>query len=71
MADLKIERRTFLRGAALAALTATGILPSEAPAQAVPNSSGTERPKLKAPTQACDCHHHIYDTARFPAVQQP
>src|SRR3954463_7259439 len=23
-------------------------------------SSGTELPKLKAPANACDCHHHIY-----------
>ena len=34
--------------------------------QQVPNSTGTERPKLKAPAGACDCHHHIYDQARFP-----
>jgi D-galactarolactone isomerase len=33
---------------------------------AVPNSAGTELPKLKAPTRACDCHMHIYDAARFP-----
>lgn len=70
--DRKIERRTFLQGAALAALTAAGIVPADSLAQiAVPNSSGTERPKLKAPPLACDCHHHIYDTARFPAVQRP
>ena len=72
MSDRKIERRTFLQGAGLAALSAAGILTSEALAQiAVPNSSGTERPKLKAPPLACDCHHHIYDTPRFPAVQRP
>jgi D-galactarolactone isomerase len=33
---------------------------------AVPNSTGTEPPKLKAPAGACDCHMHIYDAARFP-----
>ena len=33
----------------------------------VPNSDGTEAPKLKVPANACDCHMHIYD-ARFPAV---
>jgi D-galactarolactone isomerase len=33
--------------------------------EAVPNSSGTETPKLKTPVGACDCHHHIYDP-RFP-----
>ncbi len=32
----------------------------------VPNSSGTAPPKLKAPANACDCHMHIYDAARFP-----
>jgi predicted TIM-barrel fold metal-dependent hydrolase len=37
--------------------------------EAVPNSSGTERPKLKAPPQSCDCHQHIYDPARFPPQQ--
>ena len=71
MGERKIERRTFLQVAAIAALTAAGIAPSECLAQiAVPNSSGTERPKLKAPPLACDCHHHIYDT-RFTAVQRP
>jgi len=72
MDDRTIERRTFLQTAGLAALTAAGIVPFEALAQiAVPNSSGTERPRLKAPPLACDCHHHIYDTPRFPAVQRP
>jgi D-galactarolactone isomerase len=32
---------------------------------AVPNSAGTETPKLNAPAGACDCHHHIYDP-QFP-----
>jgi predicted TIM-barrel fold metal-dependent hydrolase len=36
---------------------------------AAPNSAGTERAKLKAPANSCDCHHHIYDTARFAPVQ--
>jgi len=31
----------------------------------VPNSSGTGRPKLGAPPNACDCHIHIYDGGRF------
>jgi predicted TIM-barrel fold metal-dependent hydrolase len=44
----------------------TGLRPPQTFAQeAVPNSSGTETPKLKAPVGACDCHHHIYDP-RFP-----
>src|SRR5437763_14045534 len=32
----------------------------------VPNSSGTARPALSAPPDACDCHMHIYDGGRFP-----
>jgi len=31
----------------------------------VPNSDGTEVPKLRAPANACDCHLHVYDS-RFP-----
>ena len=32
----------------------------------VPNSSGAAPPALNAPANACDCHMHIYDGARFP-----
>jgi len=64
-----IGRRTFLTGAALTAIAAAGALRAhEGRAQenqSVPNSTGTELPKLKAPAGACDCHHHIYDP-RFP-----
>ena len=58
-----IGRRTFLAGAA--ALTASGALaPGEGRAQTgVPNSSGTEPAKVKAPANAADCHIHIYDRA--------
>ena len=46
-----IDRRTILTGAA--ALTATGAMQMrESHAQAVPNSVGTEPPKLKAPANA-------------------
>ena len=34
-------------------------------AQQVKWSSGTEPPKLKAPANSCDCHHHIYN-AKYP-----
>jgi D-galactarolactone isomerase len=63
-----IARRTFVKGASLAALAATTSRLSvrESLAQQVPNSSGTEPAKVKAPPGACDCHHHIYDVARFP-----
>src|ERR1051325_4159022 len=36
-----------------------------AAAQSVKWSAGTESPKLKAPANATDCHHHIYD-AKYP-----
>ncbi|PYO01684.1 MAG: 2-pyrone-4,6-dicarboxylate hydrolase [Candidatus Rokuibacteriota bacterium] len=36
-----------------------------AAAQTVKWSAGTEAPKLKAPANATDCHHHIYD-AKYP-----
>src|SRR5262245_27167946 len=35
----------------------------------VPNSSGSAAPKLEAPANACDCHMHIYDGARFPPAR--
>ena len=60
-------RRAFLRAAGIAALSTAGVLRTQnADAQqAVPNSSGTEQPRIKAPANAADCHIHIYD-ARFP-----
>src|SRR5258705_1550452 len=59
-----IDRRPPLPGAA--ALTATAFDPNASQAQVVPNSVGTAPPRLKAPANACDCHHHIYDPGRFP-----
>jgi D-galactarolactone isomerase len=53
-----IGRRTFL-AAAGAALT--GALDAAQAQQAVPNSTGTDPAKLKAPANAADCHMHIYD----------
>jgi D-galactarolactone isomerase len=53
------DRREVLKMSAGAA--AVGILASgSAMAQQVKWSEGTEPPKLKAPANACDCHHHIY-----------
>jgi D-galactarolactone isomerase len=57
---MNMRRRTFLTGTA--ALAATG---AHAAQDIVPNSSGTEPAKLKAPANACDCHMHIYDGERF------
>ncbi|MDB5809696.1 MAG: amidohydrolase 2 [Betaproteobacteria bacterium] len=56
---------------AAAAVATAGISMRETLAQQVPNSSGTAPPKLKAPVNACDCHHHIYDPARFAMVPTP
>ena len=61
-----IKRRTFLAGTA--ALAASGMTGASAQ-NMVPNSQGTEPPKLKAPANACDCHMHIYDGARFPPAR--
>jgi D-galactarolactone isomerase len=69
--DEPIARRTFLTGAGLATVGVLGGLGAQQAEaqQAVPNSSGTEAPKLKAPPDACDCHMHIYDAAKFPPVR--
>jgi D-galactarolactone isomerase len=60
-----ITRRTFIGSVAALALTDVRL-----DAQSVPNSSGTEPPKVKAPPGACDCHHHIYDAGRFKPVRE-
>jgi D-galactarolactone isomerase len=70
MSDKDIDRRTLVNGLIVAGAAAA--IPREAHAQAqVPNSSGTELPKLKAPANACDCHMHIYDEARFAMAPSP
>jgi D-galactarolactone isomerase len=70
----RVTRRTFLKGAGLLTAAAAGsvCLPKGLRTAAsaefpVPNSSGTEAPKLKAPANACDCHFHIYDPRFTPA----
>ncbi|WFU20476.1 amidohydrolase family protein [Bradyrhizobium sp. CB3481] len=61
-----MTRRTFVASsiATLAGAAAT----TSANARAVPNSSGTEPPKTKAPANACDAHFHIIDP-RFPSPE--
>ena len=68
-----IARRTFIKAASALTLAATtgGTSMQQSYAQAVPNSVGTAPPRLKAPANACDCHHHIYDPARFPMPPNP
>ena len=72
MAGEEIGRRVFLK-IGLTTMVAIGAIKSSAAAgqQPVPNSSGTEHPKLKAPANAADCHMHIYDPARFPMPPSP
>jgi len=64
MSSYGVDRRSFLKGAALAALAAsTGAMTAASGApQPVPHSSGIEPPKLKPPAGSCDCHMHIYDS---------
>jgi D-galactarolactone isomerase len=55
------NRREMLLG--LSAVAGIGMLAAgaqPAAAQEVKYSSGTEKPKIKVPANACDCHHHIY-----------
>ena len=47
-------------------VTALGLATADSAAHRVANSAGTAAAKLKAPPNACDCHMHIYDPARFP-----
>jgi D-galactarolactone isomerase len=69
MGKRAMGRRAFLESAGVAGLAGAALRGYESRAQdLVPNSSGTEAPKFKAPANACDCHHHIYD-ARFPFSQ--
>jgi D-galactarolactone isomerase len=66
--EMRRDRRELLKtalgAAAASAASLTG--PGRAQAQAVKWSAGSEPAKLKAPPNAADCHHHIYD-ARYPA----
>src|SRR3954454_19831133 len=68
-----IVRRDFIKGASMAAVTAaaSGLAIPSSHAQEVPNSTGTDHPKLKAPLNAADCHMHIYDPARFAMPPNP
>jgi D-galactarolactone isomerase len=61
-----IARRVLLKGMGAMAITAAGSRASIGQT-AAPWSAGTEAPKLKAPSGACDCHMHIYDH-RFPVA---
>ena len=63
-----MARRGFLRAMGATVIVSGGFKASTGQTQqAVPWSSGTEPPNLKAPPNACDCHMHIYDS-RFPVA---
>src|ERR1700681_3037155 len=66
-----IARRRFIKSASMAAIASAApiFFGGASQAEKVPNSSGDEPAKLKAPAGACDCHHHIYDAARFPPAE--
>jgi D-galactarolactone isomerase len=59
------NRRTLLITASGAAAALLAGRPDRAAAQSIKWSAGSGAPKLKAPANATDCHHHIYD-AKYP-----
>jgi hypothetical protein len=62
-----VDRRAVLKTISAAAFAGAVVThPQRTAAQQVKWSSGTEPPKVRAPTDAADCHHHIYD-AKYPA----
>ena len=70
MQQTKFDRRSFLLKLSCGAAAVAGLgWPGTAAAQQVPWSAGTEAARLKAPANAADCHHHIYDS-RFPVAPQ-
>jgi D-galactarolactone isomerase len=71
--DKMLARRAFIKAASATAVAATtmGVTMREGRAQQVPNSTGSEQPKLKAPENAADCHMHTYDPARFAMPPNP
>jgi len=63
---LHTNRREALQTLGVLAVGAAGLsVTGCAQPQPLKWSTGTERPRSKAPANATDCHHHIYD-ARFP-----
>lgn len=59
------DRRGVLRTMSLAAAGVLAGCATTMQAQPVKYSAGTAKPRLKAPANAADCHHHVYD-ARYP-----
>jgi D-galactarolactone isomerase len=59
------SRREVLKGASAAAVAGLAAYTRPAAAQSVKWSAGTDAPTLRAPANATDCHHHVYN-AKFP-----
>src|SRR5689334_5963669 len=60
---MSINRRHVLGGLGVATILRSGTLKADEQAPAsFPNSSGLERPRLKAPNLTCDSHIHIIDS---------
>src|SRR5271154_5016638 len=56
-------RREILAGlSAVISASALGAEAAKAQGVQVKWSTGTELPKIKVPANACDCHHHIYES---------
>ena len=68
---MQLNRRSLLKVIPGAAALSGGvpILVHGQETERVPWSSGIELPKTKAPANATDCHHHIYD-GRFPMAKE-
>jgi predicted TIM-barrel fold metal-dependent hydrolase len=71
MTGERIGRRGFLQTGMATLIGLQMANASSANAQEVPNSSGTELPRFKAPANAADCHMHIYDPTRFAMPPSP
>ena len=64
MKSAHVNRRQVLQTMSMAAALLAAPARSAA-AQSVKWSAGTDAPKLKAPGNATDCHHHVYN-AKYP-----
>ena len=66
MKSAHVNRRQVLHTMSIAAVGALLAAPARpAAAQSVKWSAGSDAPKLKAPANATDCHHHVYN-AKYP-----
>ena len=62
-----ITRRTLL--AAIPAITAAAVIVPRLSLAALLNGASYAKPVFKVPVNACDCHVHVFDPARFPYAE--